>query len=229
VDSVDTFARQPAATEPHHGRSFVREIIETLILTLVIFFAVRAMVLNYRVEGLSMAPSLQHGQYLLVNRAVYASLDGDLVREVWPDAPVTGDRFYLFEPPQRGDIVVLWPPSSSDRPYIKRIIGLPGETVAVRDGVVTINGVPLDESYISMPAAYIMAPRKIGPNEYFVLGDNRNNSSDSHLFGTVPADHVVGRAWLTYWPAAQIGPLPTVSYAAPVGERADSATNQQAR
>jgi signal peptidase I len=197
-------------------RSFIREIIETALLTLVIFVTVRAMVLNFKVDGLSMAPTLQHGQYLLVNRAIYFSLDADLVQRVWSAAPTVGDQVYLFHPPQRGEIVVLWPPSSSDRPYIKRVIGLPGETVAIRGGVVTINGVPLDEPYIKAPPAYTMAPRRIGPTEYFVLGDNRNNSSDSHLFGTVPAGHIVGKAWLSYWPVPQVGLLPDATYAAPV-------------
>jgi signal peptidase I len=206
----------PAPTAKRRSRSFIREIVETAILTLVIFLAVRAMVLNFKVDGLSMAPTLQHGQYLLVNRAVYFNLDAKLVHRVLPQAPATADRVYLFHPPARGDIVVLWPPSSSDRPYIKRVIGLPGETVAIRGGVVTVNGVPLDEPYIKAPAAYTMAPRVIGAGEYFVLGDNRNNSSDSHLFGTVPADHIVGQAWLSYWPISQFGLLPNATYAAPV-------------
>jgi signal peptidase I len=199
-------------------RSLMREIVETAILTVVIFLAVRAMVLNYKVEGLSMAPTLQHGQHLLVNRAIYFSLDADLVHRVWASAPVFNERVYFFTPPQRGDIVVLWPPSSSDRPYIKRVIGLPGETVAIRDGIVTVDGVALTESYIRAPAAYTRAPTKVAPGEYFVLGDNRNNSSDSHLWGTVPADHIVGKAWISYWPASQMGLLPNATYAAPVGK-----------
>jgi signal peptidase I len=204
-------------TRPPSRRSFVREIVETALLTVIIFLTVRAMVLNFKVEGLSMAPTLQHGQYLLVNRVVYFNLDADLVRSVWPSATVVGDRAYLFRPPQRGDIVVLQPPFSSDRPYIKRVIGLPGETVAISNGVVTINGVALDENYIKAPPAYVVTPKKVNPGEYFVLGDNRNNSSDSHLFGTVAADHIVGKAWLSYWPIAQFGPLPEATYAAPVG------------
>ena len=199
-------------------RSLAREIVETAILTVVIFLAVRAMVLNYKVEGLSMAPTLQHGQHLLVNRAIYFNLDADLVHRVWPGAAAVNDRVYFFTPPQRGDIVVLWPPNSSDRPYIKRVIALPGETVAIRDGIVTVNGVPLDENYTRAPAAYTMTPRKVAPGEYFVLGDNRNNSSDSHLFGTVAADHIVGKAWLSYWPASQVGLLPDATYAAAIGK-----------
>jgi signal peptidase I len=208
---------QPVPRTSRRTRALVKEIVETAVLTLMIFLAVRAMVLNFKVDGLSMAPTLQHGQYLLVNRAIYFNLEAGLVHRVWPQAPTVLDRVYLFHPPQRGEIVVLWPPSSSDRPYIKRVIGLPGETVAIRGGVVTVNGVPLTEPYIKAPAAYTMAPRVIGAGEYFVLGDNRNNSSDSHLFGTVPADHIVGKAWLSYWPAELIGPLPDATYAAPRG------------
>lgn len=218
--SAGTHLDQPLpepVTSNRRTRSLVKEIIETAVLTLVIFLAVRAMVLNFKVDGLSMAPTLQHGQYLLVNRAVYFSLDADLVHRVLPQAPAMTDKVYLFHPPRRGEIVVLWPPSSSDRPYIKRVIGLPGETIAIRAGVVTVNGVPVEEPYIKAPAAYTMAPRVIGPGEYFVLGDNRNNSSDSHLFGTVPADHIVGKAWMSYWPASVVGLLPEATYAAPPG------------
>ena len=195
-------------------RSLAREIVETAILTVVIFLAVRAMVLNYKVEGLSMAPTLQHGQHLLVNRAIYFNLDADLVHRVWPGATTVNDRVYFFTPPQRGDIVVLWPPNSSDRPYIKRVIALPGETVAIRDGIVTVNGVPLDENYTRAPAAYTMTPRKVAPGEYFVLGDNRNNSSDSHGFGPVPLDHVIGKAFFSYWPFDSAGGIPHERYAA---------------
>jgi signal peptidase I len=203
--------------EARRPRSFAREILETALLTIVIFITVRAMVLNFKVDGLSMAPTLQHGQYLLVNRAIYFNVDVELARRVNTALPAVGDRAYLFATPQRGDIVVLWPPSSSDRPYIKRVIGLPGETIAIRNGVVTINGVALDENYIKAPPAYVMAPRKVGTGEYFVLGDNRNNSSDSHLFGTVQADHIVGKAWISYWPAPLIGFVPEVTYAASIG------------
>jgi signal peptidase I len=217
--AAGTSVEGPAADAPaeptptRRSRSYIREIVETALLTLVIFLSVRAMVLNFKVDGLSMAPTLQHGQYLLVNRAIYFNLDKELVHRVAPQVSALADRVYLFQPPQRGDIVVLWPPSSSDRPYIKRVIGLPGETVAIRNGVVTVNGVALDERYIKAPAAYVMNPRLVSPNEYFVLGDNRNNSSDSHLFGAVPADHIVGKAWISYWPISQVGLLPEVTYA----------------
>ncbi len=93
---------------------------------------------------------------------------------------------------------------------------MPGETVAIRGGVVTINGVPLDELYIKTPPAYVMAPKVISPGEYFVLGDNRNNSSDSHLFGTIEADHIVGKAWLSYWPMSSLGLVPEARYTAPI-------------
>jgi signal peptidase I len=210
VRTADGATRRP--------RSYLREILETALLTLIIFVGVRAMVLNFKVDGLSMAPTLQHGQYLLVNRALYFNVEADLVQRVWPAAPIINQRYYLFHPPQRGDIVVLWPPSSSERPYIKRVIGLPGDTVAIQGGIVTINGIAIDEPYIKAPPAYVMAPRKIAPGEYFVLGDNRNNSSDSHLFGTVAADHIVGKAWVSYWPMGQLGLLPDATYAAPVGK-----------
>src|SRR5579884_1177980 len=144
-------------------RTFVRELVETAILTLAIFLVVRVAVQNFKVEGLSMTPNLHNGEYILVNK-----ID------------------YLLHAPQRGDIIVFRavPAGQPDRDFIKRVIGLPGDTVAVHNGSVYINGHRLAESYIG-PAyrpQYTWGPLKVPKNDYFVLGDNRNDSEDSHLW-----------------------------------------------
>lgn len=193
------------------------EIIETALLTVILFVLVRTLVLNFRVDGQSMAPTLQHGQHLLINRVAYGHIDADLYQRWRQDlSQCVNGRCYLFRTPQRGDIVVFWPPNASERPFIKRIIGLPGESVEVRNGQVLVNGQPLAEPYIAARATYSAAAQTVPTGQYYVLGDNRNNSSDSHLFGMIPADHIVGQAWLSYWPLSHLGPVPQVTYAAPV-------------
>ena len=141
------------------------------MLTVVIFVLVNAITGRFRIDGSSMEPSLHDGEYVIVNRVLYR-----------------------LQPPQRGDVIVFQHEGS--REFIKRVIGLPGDTVAVQGGHVLVNGVPLNEPYIAQPNAYTMEPRKIGPDEYFVLGDNRNNSSDSHNWGTIQLSTIDGKACL---------------------------------
>ena len=125
---------QPVGTplddsEPAGGRrafTFARELVETVLLTLVIFVAVRTLVVNFRVDGESMSPSLANGQYLLVNKAVFFHFDLNALRNIIPGQDRQGkDEVYLFHTPQRGDIIVFDPPLRSDKPYVKRVIGLP--------------------------------------------------------------------------------------------------------
>ena len=208
------------AAEPTPARrlSFVRELAETILLTLVIFVAVRALVVNFRVDGDSMMPGLHNGQYLLVNKAVYFHLDLNAVKNLLPGQDAPGqDVVYLFHPPDRGDIIVLNPPVRSDKPYIKRVIALPGETVAVRDGKVYVNGEVIEEAYIAEPPRYSYpfnaGEYTVPEGAVFVMGDNRNNSSDSHIFGPVPLDRVIGKAFFSYWPLHTAGLIPHERYA----------------
>jgi signal peptidase I len=180
-------AGQPQTTTTRESSLF-REIVETLLLTVVIFVLVNTFTGRYRIDGSSMEPNLHDGEYVIVNRVIYR-----------------------LQAPQRGDVIVFQ--REGTREFIKRVIGLPGDTVAVQGGHVLVNGVALDEPYIAQPNAYTMEPRRIGPNEYFVLGDNRNNSSDSHSWGTVPLNTIDGKAWVTYWPPQDWGVVPHYSYA----------------
>lgn len=168
----------------------LRELIETLALTLVVFLLVRFAAPNFRIEGYSMEPNFHDGQYIFVNRLVY-----------------------MLHPPERGDVIVLIPPSTATNDYIKRVIGLPGERVEIVNGQVLINGAPLQEPYPLDPGTYSFGPVTVGAEEYFVLGDNRDNSSDSHAWGMLSAQKIIGKAWITYWPLNLIGLVPTFSYA----------------
>lgn len=205
---------QPAARKA--GRA-VREIVETLLLAALIFFAVRMVVLNFRVDGSSMAPNLENEQMLLVNRNAYRSIDLDWLGNLIPGAAAAeGTGFYPFDPPERGDIVVFDPPTNSDKPYIKRIIGLPGERVTFNEDHVLINGLPLDEAYIGKRTTCSrneVCDVVVPEGSIFVMGDNRNNSSDSRSFGVVPIEDVVGKAWFSYWPLGDIGFVPHYDYA----------------
>jgi signal peptidase I len=171
--------------------SVLRELIETLALTLIIFLLIRFAVQNFRIEGYSMEPNFHDGQFLIVNKLVY-----------------------LLHPPERGDVIVFIPPTNTSRDFIKRVIGLPGDRIEITNGRVYVNGALLDEPYPLNPGTYSAGPVTVPPGEYFVLGDNRNNSSDSHSWGSVPAKDIIGKAWVSYWPPQLMGLIPSYSYAA---------------
>lgn len=199
------------------GRA-VREIVETLLLALVIFVAVRALVLNFRVDGNSMVPNLHNEEMLLVNRNVYLHFDLNRWLNYIPGVERDGERIiYPFHPPERGDIVVFDPPVSSEKPYIKRVIGIEGDEIEIRqDGYVYVNGEKLEEPYIQGPITECQQRTcdavNVEEGEVYVLGDNRRNSSDSRIFGTVPIDNIIGKAWLTYWPFDEFGFVPHEDY-----------------
>src|SRR5436190_9282594 len=176
VETRDPAARG-AASERSRLRAALVEILQTVVLTLLIFFAVRSVVQNFRVEGASMEETLHSGQYLLINKAVYFRADGTpLTALVKPDPDHTRGPRYLFGGPQRGDIIVFLAPGGTDRDFIKRVIGLPGEQVRIARGKVYIDGTLLDEPYLTHRANYDLDARRVPEGSYFVLGDNRPNS-----------------------------------------------------
>jgi signal peptidase I len=208
----------PVATgAPKRRGSAVREIAETLLLAFVIFIAVRALVLNFRVDGNSMVPNLHNGEMLLVNRNAYVHVDLNRWLDYIPGQDHDDSRMlYLFDPPRRGDIVVFTPPTASDKPYIKRVIALEGETVEIREGAVFVNGEKLDEPYIQDGITEChqvrCTPWTVPEGHIFVMGDNRQNSSDSRVFGPVSTDNIIGRASVVYWPLGSFGLVPHADY-----------------
>jgi len=163
-------------------RVFLREILGLILLAVVIFLLLQVVVPRFEVVGSSMKPNLHDGQRLLINKAVY-----------------------FFREPEAGEVIVFQPPNNRRADYIKRIIALPGDVVEVKMGVVYVNGSPLDEPYIKDEPSYTLSPKEIPENSYFVLGDNRNNSNDSHNGWTVPRQNITGKAWLSIWPPSQWG------------------------
>ena len=167
-----------------------REVAITVLIAVAVFALLRLTVQSYTVVMSSMEPNFQEGECIMVNKVCYHSSG-----------------------PQRGDVVVFNPPFQSQYPYIKRVIGLPGETVEIKNGKVFIDGIPLQEDeYIRERPNYTMLATEVPENEYFVLGDNRNNSNDSSHNWTVPRDNIIGKSWFTYWPPSKLRVVKHYSY-----------------
>jgi signal peptidase I len=165
-----------------------REIVEIIALTLLIFLAIHFTIQNYQIDGPSMQNTLHTGQYVLVNKVAY-----------------------LFHAPERGDIIILQEPDQPGRDLIKRVIGLPGDTIKLDGTNVWVNGTELNEPYITQKSNPGANTLTVPANEYFVMGDNRPVSEDSRYFGFVPKDYVVGKAILVDWPLKQWQMLNTYS------------------
>ena len=203
---------QSVATEEerhHRAGSLLREVVETLLLAILVFLAVRASVQHYRVEGHSMDPTLEDGEFLLVNSLVYSEVNLDKLADWVPFWDPGGpDNRHVFHPPERGDIVILHPRQHSERDLVKRVVGLPGDNFEIRSGVVYINGRQLIEPYIAQPWAGDYPLITIPANHYFVMGDNRGASADSRSFGPVNEDDIVGKAMASWWPRDKWGLAP---------------------
>ncbi|MBF8268169.1 MAG: lepB [Dehalococcoidia bacterium] len=197
-------------------KDFLKELLETVALALLIFLAFQASVQNYRVELSSMEATLFPSDRLVVNKLVYFHLDIEKMNRVLPFVDIRSDKqaLFPFHPPRRGEIIVFRFPKDPSRDFVKRVIGLPGETVSMRNGVVLIDGKELDEPYLVERDDYSMAPTLVPPESYFVLGDNRDGSSDSRYWGPVPLADMVGKAWFRYWPLSEFsllsGDSPTI-------------------
>lgn len=163
----------------------LREVVITVLIAVAVFAILQLTVQSYTVVMSSMEPNFQQGECIMVNKVSYHSSG-----------------------PQRGDVIVFHPPVESQFPYIKRVIGLPGDTVEIKDGIVSINGTPLHEPYILQEPPQNnkdYGPIVLSNGEYFVLGDNRNNSSDSRSWGPIKRNDIIGKAWFIYWPPSKWG------------------------
>ena len=181
------------------GLATVAETLEVVALALLMFMAVRFVAQNFIVDGASMEPSFSHGDLLIVNKLAYRSFD--LSWLPWSD----NDSWRLFGEPAPGDVVVFRFLQNPNRDFIKRVIAVPGQTVEVSEGVLMIDGEEIDESFISEQPRYDFGPELVPEGKLFVLGDNRNNSFDSHSWGMLDRSEVIGRADLRYWPLSRAG------------------------
>jgi len=171
-------------------KTFLGELVEVALIALVLFLVARIAVQNFRVDGFSMQPTLHNNEFILVDKLSYR-----------------------FEQPHDGDIIVFRYPYPPFKDFIKRIIGVPGDRISIHGGYVYRNGKPLHERYIAQRPNYTMPTipttnsTLVPKNEYFVLGDNRNFSDDSHLWGLLPRHDIIGRALIAYWPPQDFGLL----------------------
>lgn len=170
---------------PSRLATWIRDILETILPALLIVLVVNVFLAQAtRVEGQSMEPNLHNNQRLIIEKISYH-----------------------LHPPRRGDIVVIKMANRHSDPLIKRVVGLPGETIEIREGHVYINGQMLTEPYLEQLTYGNVSPHVIAPGYIFVLGDNRGASNDSRSFGEVKLSSIVGRAWFRYWPLDEIGLL----------------------
>lgn len=211
-------APPPAPVRSRHG--LLRELIEMAAIVLVILLGVRLFLQPYAVDGASMTPNLRDGERIFVNRTAYAHLDPQAFWELLPWVQGEDLGIYQAGEPRRGDIVVI----DSDRTrtndqYIKRVIGLPGETITFHQGLVFVDGQPLVEDYIDgaitecRPTQYCRV--KVPEGQVYVLGDNRSNSEDSRYFGPIAFEDIVGRAIFSNWPPSTFGPINHPDYNEP--------------
>lgn len=183
---------------PSRLRRAIAEYTDSgIVASMVAIFVVTFLLQISRVEGISMEPTLQGGEYTLINKLTYR-----------------------WRVPERGDVIVFRSPIDPKADYIKRVIAVPGETVEVKEGTVFVNGNPLKETYEECAPDYDFAAQKVPPDSLFVLGDNRNRSYDSHLWDEpfVPMSLVRGRASVVLWPLARAGSIPGKPVAGPARE-----------
>lgn len=178
-----------------------REIVEAALLALLVLMVLQLAVRNFKVEGSSMVPALEGGQYLVVDQVSFFKFDWERFSRAIPfwRAEAVEPEF-AFRVPERGEIIVFHYPVNPDKDFVKRVVGLPGETVAVRNGTVYVDGVGLAEPYLERRDRSNARPLVLGDGEYYVIGDNRPNSNDSRSWGAVPEENIVGRVMLVYWP-----------------------------
>lgn len=199
----------------------LQDALLTLVLALGLLFGFNLMAQSVQVEGASMEPTLRSGQYLLINRVAFTRVDGTPLAGLGVGVQ-QGSARYLLDGPRRGDIAVFRAPAEPGKHLVKRIIGLPGDSILIADGAVLVNATRLVEPYVRFTATYTYPPGgqalRVPSDGYFVLGDNRPTSADSHLGWFAPSASLVGRAWLSYWPPAAWGMLPSLPMAASVPE-----------
>jgi signal peptidase I len=186
--ATEQISEADAATinQPSMTWMLLRELVETVVLSLLIFLVIRQVVQNYRIESTSMEPNFHEGQFILVNKLAYR-----------------------IGAPQRGDVIVFHNPDNPNEDYIKRVIALPGDTLEIVDQSVLVNGKLLEEPY---PMNLLVRGSQYGPivvesDHLFVMGDNRPNSKDSRSFGQLSEDLVVGQAWVRVWPLSLFGAI----------------------
>ena len=175
-----SYTKEVIAAEQKKKKPWWRELIEDVILAVVLYFAIDFCIGRFRVENVSMETTFPEGELVMVNKLNYK-----------------------FSEPRRGDVVIFHAPTEPGKDYIKRLIGLPGDHIEIKDSQLYINGEAVEEPWLHEAIEY-EGEWDVPEGEYFVLGDNRNHSSDSHVWGCVPRENLIGNAFFRYWPLSHI-------------------------
>lgn len=212
IQKLSTESRKTLWAE---ARLLIRDLVFALMfVSLVMVFVVQPV----KVEGTSMLPRLHDGERIFVNKLIYYKVPAPQP-DGWSNAQdftgllshsVKSVLYPVWPRLDRGDVIVFWYPNDPDKSYVKRIIGLPNETVEIRNGRVIINGQELNETYIdpnlnNATQSISQPPTLVKDHYYFVMGDNRDNSSDSRAWGLVPEKYIYGKALFRYWPLSNVG------------------------
>ena len=192
-------------------RRIVKEMIETILLALLLFVLMEFSVQNFKVEGSSMKPTLAQDQYLLVNKVIYSRVDLDEVAAFVPFVHASQNgaerSMFVFHSPGYGEVVIFHFPGDPTRDFVKRVVGVPGDTIEIRQGDVYRNGRYVEEPFVTSPSSRSYDPVFVDEGHYYVLGDNRRSSNDSRDWGLVPEENLIGRAWMRYWPPDSLGTI----------------------
>ena len=179
---IETIEQEEEVQAGTKIKAFFKEILETLLIALVLILVIEGLSDRVKIEGFSMLPSLHQNDRVIVSKLAYRSDDI-----------------------ARGDIVVFDYPNNPEEEYIKRVIGIPGDTISIYDGAVTLNGDILEEDYIDNFILGELEEVIVPQGNVFVMGDNRNHSSDSRYWGSLPTEYIVGKAIFVYWPFTEFG------------------------
>ena len=175
-----SYTKEILAAEQKKKKPWWRELIEDVILAVLLYFAIDFCIGRFRVENVSMETTFTEGELVMVNKLNYK-----------------------FSEPRRGDVVIFHAPTEPGKDYIKRLIGLPGDHIEIKDSQLYINGEAVEEPWLHEAIEY-EGEWDVPEGQYFVLGDNRNHSSDSHVWGCVPRENLIGNAFFRYWPLSHI-------------------------
>lgn len=191
--------------------SLLGDFLGIAIATLLVFLGFSSTLGNFRVAGPSMERTLADGQRVAVNKLAYARLDLHHLAQLIPFWEVEEPKMVpILHPPRRGDLVVFRSPMHPDVRLVKRVVGLPGEVVELRNGRVYVDDITLDEPYAATSSREeTRSFPRLKEDEYFVMGDNRSQSHDSRFWGPVPLKNMIGKVWFIYWPFSEFG-LPSV-------------------
>jgi signal peptidase I len=183
---IETIEQEEEVKTGEKIRAFFKEMLETILIALVLILVIEGLSDRVKIEGFSMLPSLHQNDRVIVSKLAYRS------NEI-----------------ERGDIVVFDYPNNPEEEYIKRVIGIPGDVISISDGSVVLNGDVLEENYIDDFILGEMEELVVPAGTVFVLGDNRNHSSDSRYWGSLPSEYIIGKAIFIYWPFADLSLIET--------------------